>query len=717
MTHFLLALLAAAVINVIPQPASVEVHEGSFRHLKCKNRIHCTVDPFCGIAPEGYRLTVTRRGVKIEASDEAGAFYARQTLKQLVQPDGSVPCVTVNDAPRFRWRGFHIDPVRHFLSVEDIKKQIDVLSEYKINTMHWHLTDDQGWRIEIKKYPRLTEVGAWRIEFDGRVDGGFYSQEEIRDVVAYAAARFVTIVPEIEMPGHGFAAICSYPELSCTGEVFPQLYTWGSPRNVFCAGSERTYEFLEDVIAEVVELFPGEYIHIGGDECNKSKWEECPVCQARIRELGLRADSLYTAEEKLQSYAVHRMEEILTRHGRKLIGWDEILQGGLSPGATVMSWRGEDGGKAAALAGHDVVMTPGSGGMYFDHFQGDPKVEPVTIGGMSTLQKVYAYDPVPAVLAENGKSHHVKGVQCNNWAEYMYSPEQREYMLYPRAFALAEIAWTQPERKDYDDFLRRCDIACQRLDTRGIRYHIPIPEQPGGSCNSLAFTDKDKQELRTTRPLKIVYTIDGSEPVASSPEYTSPLEFSDDAVVKTAAVTAYGKLGPVRTIRFRKMEPMPAMPESGIFELRARRTDGRFLSAADIPSDAVWAPVEINSIADLCKLEPYERTLPKGTRFYASEAEGCFRVPATGVYRFSSDCERVWIDGELLIDNGGTVKRYSHGDSELVLEEGLHNFRVMFIFNVTGGWISLRSRCDIQFRHRDSGDWLSIAGASARLID
>ncbi len=710
MMKLLLTLLAAAMINVIPEPVSVQVQDGFFNMKGCKNRIHCTVDPASGIAHEGYTLNVTRRRVDITASDEAGIFYAKQTLNQLVQPDGKVPCVKIVDYPRFEWRGFHIDPCRHFLPVEEVKKQIDVLSQYKINVMHWHLTDDQGWRIEIKKYPKLTEVGAWRTEFDGSVYGGFYTQDEIRDVVAYAAERFVTVVPEIEMPGHAISAIRAYPWLSCTGESFSTFYTWGTPDISLCVGDDRIFEFLEDVISEVVELFPSEYIHIGGDECRKGRWVTCPKCQARIKELGLTADGEFTAEEKLQSYAVHRMEGILAKFGRKLIGWDEILEGGLSPNATVMSWRGEKGGIKAATAGHDVVMTPSHEGMYFDHFQGDPKAEPASIGSYTTLRKVYDYEPVPEELKKNGKDGFVKGVQCNNWSEYIYSDSHRMYMLFPRAFALAEIAWTPLGRKDWESFNRRVDFACQRLDERGINYHIPLPEQPEGSCGNLALIDKAEVALKTTRPEKIVYTLDGSEPTAQSTEYTSPLSFTGDAVLKTASVTSYGKLSPVRTINIRKMEPLPCIRHQGkaFSGIKARRADGRFWNAAALEG-AQWSPIEIESLRDITSLEPYNRNLPDSTNFFAVDAEACFKVGETAVYRFSSDCDRVWIDGNLLIDNSEeTVKRYSRHDAELALAKGTHSVRVLYIFNVKGGWNPLRNKSDVQIRKSGDTEWKCI---------
>ena len=691
----LAALILASLLQVIPAPAQMQVRGGSFKLAPpSEDKIEFRLDPSCPLPAEGYTLEVTRSRVKAVASTEAGLFYARKTLEQL-EENGRIPCVKITDYPRFAWRGFHIDPCRHFLSVEEIKQQIDILSSYKMNVMHWHLTDDQGWRIEIKKYPRLTEVGAIRTEFDGSVEKGYYTQEEIADVVAYAAERFLTVVPEIEMPGHALAAIAAYPALSCTKEtVHPQI-TWGSPDIVFCPGSEFTFKFLEDVVDEVVALFPGTYFHVGGDECLKTKWEQCPDCQARIKAEGLVADKDGTAEEKLQSYAIRRMEKILAQRGRKLIGWDEILEGGLSPNATVMSWRGESGGIKAALAGHDVIMTPSKAGMYLDHVQGDPKVEPVSIGNYTTLEKAYKYDPVPEELTKNGKEHFVLGLQCNNWSEYVYSVSHRQYMLFPRAFAVAETAWTPKEKKDWESFRTRVDKACQALDKRGVNYHIPIPEQPGGSCDRLAFQEETSLELTTTRPVKaIVYTLDGSEPTASSARYTAPLRFAESAVVKVASLTSYGKLSTVRTITLTKMAPWPSVTPDLIGGLTAERADGRFCTVADT-KDATWTPVKIERLRDLATLEPFNRNLPDSTRFYAARAKGAFKVPETGVYRFSSDCDEVWIDGRLVIDNGAAVKRFSHQDSELVLEKGAHSVQVYFLYNVLGGWNSLRNKPDV----------------------
>jgi hexosaminidase len=704
MMNVLITLILAAVVGVIPQPVSMEVQEGTTRICRL-NTVYKTNPE---IPAEGYTIDATGKKVIVEASTDAGIFYAKQTLNQLKQ-GSRIPKVKIVDYPRFEWRGWHIDPCRHFMSVADIKKQIDVMAQYKINTLHWHLTDDQGWRIEIKKYPKLTELGAWRTEFDGSVHGGFYTQDQIREVVKYAADRFITVVPEIEMPGHSAAAIKAYPELCCTKQQMNDFYTWGSPDIVLCAGQDFTYEFLENVISEVVELFPSEYIHIGGDECQKTKWKKCPVCQARIKSEGLKADSEFTAEEKLQSYAIRRMEKILAKYGRKLIGWDEILEGGLSDGAAVMSWRGESGGIKAAATNHNVVMTPSKAGMYFDHYQGDAKIEPVTIGNLNTLEKVYNYDPVPPVLAKQGKGSYVKGVQCNNWSEYMYDEAKREYMLFPRAFALAEIAWTPLERKDFADFLVRMDEACQRLDKAGVVYHIPLPEQPGGSCDKIAFIDKTSVEFNTTRPMKMVYTLDGSEPTVNSKEYTEPLNFTESGLIKIACVTSYGKLGPVRTITVSKQAPAKATAPAEAWKgLRARRTDGRFVDPADIAADAVWTLVSIGSLRDLGTLEKFDKNMPDSLKFFAAEAEGWFSVPKTGVYRFNSDTDLVLIDDEVAIDNRGEVKRYSRRDCELALELGLHKVKVVYIYNVVGGWNSLRYKPDVLVRRDGEEKFKSI---------
>ena len=685
--RFVLAILVM-VARLLPAPVSVQEQEGSFKVTdKSRGRIEYRLDPRCGLSPEGYTLDVSRTRVRAVASTPAGLFYAKQTLRQL-EAGGEIPCVKITDYPRYSWRGFHVDPCRHFQSVEDLKTMIDVMAQYKINTMHWHLTDDQGWRIEIKKYPRLTSVGAWRTEWDGGVHGGYYSQEEVKEIVAYAEDRFITVVPEIEMPGHAVAAIRAYTELSCTEEPVGSFSTWGSPDIVLCPGKEKMFEFLDDVIAEVSALFPGEYIHIGGDECKKTRWEKCPACQARIKAEGLSATADATPEERLQSYAVKRMEGILQKYGKKLIGWDEILEGGLSPNATVMSWRGEKGGIAAAKQGHEVVMTPSHDGMYLDHYQGDPGIEPETISGDNTLEKVYGYNP----------SIPVKGIQGNLWSEYVYTEAQRQYMFFPRAFAIAEIGWTLPENKDFPAFCTAADRACQDLDARGVNYHIPMPEQPGGSYDHVVFTDKATLELTSTRPMKIVYTLDGTDPTASSAVYGKPLEFTADATVKTACVTSYGKLGRVRTIYIRKEQLRPATEMDSAPALMLSTTYGFFLKWEDIPETACWTePRPINGFRDIPRQEPTHYNM-MGINFYAAQANGYIYVKEDGVYVFNTVFDQLWIDGEKLIDNGGEVKKHSRQDAGTALQKGWHPITVRFLSNVRGGWTTARNRGEVNIR-------------------
>lgn len=453
------------------------------------NSIHLSVDHSLNdLETEGYQLKVDKKRVLINAPAEAGIFYGIQTLRQLLPVEifskdavedihWVLPCAEIKDLPRFKWRGMHLDVCRHFMPLEFVKKYIDLIAIQKMNRLHLHLTDDQGWRIEIKQYPKLAEISAWRDEtlvghygdkprkFDGQIHGGFYTQDDIREIVKYAGERYVTIVPEIEMPGHSQAALAAYPEISCTGGPFKVSTIWGISKEVYCAGNEETFKFLEKVLGEVLELFPGEYIHIGGDECPKDRWENCPKCQARIRVEGLRD------EHELQSYFVRRIEKYLADKHRRLIGWDEILEGGLPPNATVMSWRGEEGGIAAAREGHDVVMTP-YGYTYFDYYQADPENEPLAIGGFLPIDTVYSYDPVPAALAEQ-QQHHILGVQGQVWTEYIPTPEKAEYMAFPRACAMAEIGWTALDKKNFGEFSTTLHHHLQRLDLLDVNYRKP----------------------------------------------------------------------------------------------------------------------------------------------------------------------------------------------------------------------------------------------------
>ena len=683
--------------------------------------IAVVVNPKLNIHEEGYKLEVTPKQIKIEAKTPHGAFYGMQTMMQLLPAEvekgqlvksvnWSMPCVKIEDAPRFGYRGVMLDPCRHFIPVENIKKQLDVMALFKINKFHWHLTEDQGWRIEIKKYPKLTQIGSKRIEGEGHEYGGFYTQEQIKDIVAYAAKRFITVVPELELPGHELAAIAAYPELSCKGETVHPRIIWGVEDIVMCPGKEKMFEFLEDVIKEMVPLFPGTYFHIGGDECPKTSWKNCPACQARIKSEGLTADKQHTAEERLQSYVIRRMEKVLNKYGKKIIGWDEILEGGLSPTATVMSWRGEDGGIAAASQNRDVIMTPGSGGLYLDHYQGDPKLGPVAIGGYATLEKTYSYNPIPKALMENGKSSYIKGVQCNIWSEYMYNTDIMEYRMYPRVLALAEVAWSPLERKDFTDFARRINNAYVRLDGHKINYHIPMPEQPNGSCDFVAFTDRASLTFTTTRPIKMVYTLDGTEPTAKSTEYTGPIELSQSTLLKICSVLPSGKTSTVRNITVEKQTLAPAktvnQTKSG---LQLKYTPGTFFNVTEVKDKAQsWNSKVISKIGDI---RDQSKTVKNefGKTDYAAVATGYVNIPQDGVYYFSSNNEEVWIDGKLLINNKGEVKRFSHNDSSMALSKGLHEIKIVFLSNIIGGWPSTWDDGNVLIRRADEAKFEPIA--------
>ena len=523
---------AETTINVIPYPQSVEVGKGAFKgagaNFNCDqaidmktqelikefaDRITLVSGRICSyaapvglskdsgkvkgfiflkddsLADEEYSISVSKSNCVVRASSYNGFLYAIQTLKQLTSvsifseaPDPSekflFPCVKIQDKPRFGYRGMHLDCSRHFFSVEEVKKYLDVMAMYKLNRFHWHLTDDQGWRAEIKKYPKLTEVGAFRNgtvikkdwgSNDGIRYGGYYTQEQMKDIVAYAARLGIVVIPEIDLPGHMMGALAGYPELGCTGGPYEVWTRWGVSEQVLCPGKEGMFTFLEDVFTELMDIFPSEYIHIGGDECPKSEWEKCPACQARIKALGIKADEHHTAEQYLQSYVTARVQKFLNDHGRKIIGWDEVLEGELAKGATVMSWRGTDGGIKASAMGFDVIMTPNTY-CYFDYYQSqDQDKEPFGIGGDLPLEKVYGYEPLEGLDA--GQQKHILGVQANLWTEYIATPEHLEYMLLPRMTALSEVQWCRPEDKNLDRFKAALQAESFRIfDILGYNY-------------------------------------------------------------------------------------------------------------------------------------------------------------------------------------------------------------------------------------------------------
>lgn len=578
------SLVAKQIVPIIPQPVSVQVKKGSFiidgktaiQFDKTQQELKQAADFFANavahissyqlvtnqpkaktivlnlqelptIGTEGYQLDVTPEKINLRANTKAGIIYGMQSLLQLLPAIRTnatleIPCLSITDYPRFKWRGMHLDVSRHFFGPEVVKEYIDLMASYKLNTFHWHLVDDQGWRIEIKKYPKLTDVGAWRVDQNQLVwsdrpqakegekptYGGYYTQEQIKEIVRYAAERNVTIVPEIEMPGHVASAIAAYPQLSCTQK--PQLpLTGGVYTNMssnYCAGNDEVFRFLEDVLTEVIDMFPSAYIHIGGDEVNKDPWKACERCQARIKKEKLKD------ENELQSYFIERMEKFLISKGRKMIGWDEILEGGLAPEATVMSWRGEAGGIEAAKMGHDVVMTPGSP-CYFDHYQAGPEGEPMAIGGFNTLKKVYDYEPIPDELNAE-QTNYVLGAQANVWTEYITITEYLEYMVLPRMLALAEVVWTPAAQKDWNSFNQRLQNQFRAFEQKGLHYcpgnytvHIK-PTSTNGKLNAVLSTEILNAEIH--------YTLDGSEPNAASPNYIGPIEISSSTMLKASIV-------------------------------------------------------------------------------------------------------------------------------------------------------------------------------------
>ena len=528
---FALCARANALEQIVPRPMSAELHKGSLRvsgiAFKCDPAFEATALDAVGrfaaqlgyasgktcvtssplglsealaagklkgfvflhdasLAPEAYSILVETGHAVVRASGLNGVLYALQTLRQMLpaaiygkhaaeKEKWVLPCCEIRDEPRFAYRGMHLDSSRHFWSVEEVKRYLDVMAMYKLNRFHWHLTDDQGWRIEIKAYPLLSQISCWRegtmvghdfSSNDGIRYGGFYTQDEIRDVVAYAAARGITVVPEVDLPGHMLAAMAAYPELGCTGGPYAAWTIWGVSDQVLCPGKEGTFRFLEAVLSEVAELFPGEYIHIGGDECPKSEWKKCPDCQALIQRLGIRGDERFSAEQYLQNYVTKRVQDFLATKGKKVIGWDEILEGQLAPGATVMSWRGTAGAKQAAAQGFDAILTPTSH-CYFDYLQSEDKAsEPLGFNGVVTLEKIYSFDPLEGIAPE--QAHHILGVQANLWTEYISTPEHLEYMLLPRLLALSEVQWCQPGVRDEGRFLQVLQ-----------EHQFPVLEQAG----------------------------------------------------------------------------------------------------------------------------------------------------------------------------------------------------------------------------------------------
>jgi len=677
-----------------------------------------------GTEAESYELEVKRDGVILEAPAYPGIFYGLETLAQLgpyrpgpPEERRSLPAADIDDGPRFPYRGMHLDVGRHFFPVSFIKRYLDLLASYRMNVFHWHLTEDQGWRIEIQGWPRLTEVGSCRREtilernFDPYVgDGipycGFYTQDEIREVVQYAGERFITIIPEIEMPGHSVAALAAYPELGCTPGPFEVSTQWGVTRDIYCP-KEETFSFLEDVLTQVMDLFPGTYIHIGGDEAPKDAWEESEMAQEVIRREGL-AD-----EAELQSWFIRRIEAFLNTRGRRLVGWDEILEGGLAPNATVMSWRGIAGGIEAARQGHDVIMTPNSH-LYLDYYQGDTIQEPLAIGGFSPLERVYSYDPVPAELTGR-EAQHVLGAQGNLWTEYISTTDYVEYMVLPRMLALSEVVWSPAEARDWNSFLTRLGPHLLRLEGMGVNFRIP--DVFGLEGDRLVLTDTLTVELQAPPGLGAIrFTLDGTDPGPGSKAYDGPilLDLSGGEVeVAARVVLPQGRAGAVRKASMREAElsPPSALPGGN----RGQGLSGVVFRGTFPSVDSIPAPGSPGSLAAPAVHAP-RVTLPAGVPedSFGLVLDGFVWIPGNGIFTFflsSDDGSRLLLDGRTVVDNDGYHSN-TERRGQAALRRGWHPIRVLYFQGGGGAEVSLEMMGPGLSRRPVPAYWFAHPGGS-----
>lgn len=658
---------------------------------------------------DAYDISISPNEVLIKGNNAASVFYGIQSLIQILPAKKKkitsfeLPVCDIKDSANFKWRGIHLDVCRHFFPVEFVKKTIDMAAKLKLNTFHWHLTEDQGWRIEIKEYPKLTEIGAWRNKtlighafespekFDSTRHGGFYTQEQIKDVVEYAKKRFVTIVPEIEMPGHAVAALASYPDYSCTGKQLEVESKWGVFDDVYCAGKETTFFFLEDILSEVIDLFPGDYIHIGGDECPKSRWKECEDCQNRIKSENLED------EHELQSYFIKRIEKFLNSKGKKLIGWDEILEGGLSETAAVMSWRGESGGIEAAMSGNYVVMSPNETN-YFDHYQGEMN-EPLAIGGLTTLKDVYNYQPVPESLKEQYEKY-VLGAQANLWTEYIPTEEHAEYMLYPRLCALSEVLWTDKKSRNWEEFVNNLEAFYKHLDVWGIQYRLNSPVGIPKLTRSLEDTVTVKLE-NDLPGIPVFYTLDGSDPTLISSKYESPLKLKLDSfiTIKAASIKRNRKQSPIVEGTYEKMTYYePVNTQNYSYGITYNYYEGEFSSAKKIDALEIY-----NGVVSTLKLPE-----DKSENFFAVKYQGYFKVPSDGVYTFyltSSDGAVLYIYDKLVVDNDGfhwaTTK-----SGKIALRKGLQPFRLNYFKGKGNSYFDVKVEGPNTIKQRIPDDWL-----------
>ena len=672
---------------------------------KTKNSIYLSLDKKIK-NPEAYTLRIYTNAIEIYGGSPTGVYYGLQTLLQMlpsaiesdtlvVGVEWTLPIAFIEDFPRFQYRGMHVDPCRHFLPIAHIKKQIDWMSKFKLNRLHLHLTDDQLWTFEVKKYPRLTEVGTRRINVDGSVyEGGYFSQDELRELVEYASLRGVTIIPEIEMPGHAMAALTAYPEYGCTGGPYQVRTTWGVEDHLLCAGNDSVFSFIEDILTELTDIFPSEYIHIGGDECPTVIWHQCPRCQARMK-----AEKLST-EVELHGYFIRRVEQILHKLGRKMIGWDEILDGGASQSATVMSWRGNKGGIKAANQGNQAIMTPWDV-CYFDHYQGSKLFEPMAQSGFLPLQKVYEWEPIPAEIQPSNR-HLILGGQANLWSEYILSSEHAEYMIYPRILALSEVLWTSHYR-DYDNFVERLSEQQKRLDYGHINYHIPLPEGP--QAQYIEFIDSVNVTLTNSLGYDIYYQLDyGQGPsewrMVSSNNcgFSIFRQGSRPLVVNSALLKSFtsfnGRNSDTIEVTYQRIQdPHPSaknLTHNGLYRQRAY---GYFPNTDSLD----YIKFDITDLVDSLIYDRNDSYFDSWIEVYT----GYFQVDSTAQYLITTDLEELWIDDIRIIDNNGRLKRNQTQQALMVLEAGAHSLKAVYNNCVNDGFPAHWRKPEIRIRTID----------------
>ena len=640
--------------------------------------------------PEGYLLFIYIDGVEVFGGSAAGVYYGLQTLMQMLPPeiesdtivhrkDWSLPIAVVEDYPRFKYRGMHVDPCRHFMPLEHIYKQVDWMSKFKFNTLHFHLTDDQLWTFEVKKYPLLTEVGTQRTNVDGSVyKGGYFTQEELKELVDYAAVRGVTIIPEIEMPGHAMAALAAYPEYGCTGGPYAVRTTWGVEEHLLCAGNDSVFQFIEDILTELTAVFPSEYIHIGGDECPTNIWHTCPRCQARMQAEGLQT------ETELHGYFIRRVEQILHKLGRKMIGWDEILDGGATASATVMSWRGSKGGIKAANQGNQAIMTPWDI-CYFDHYQGSKLFEPMAQSGFLPLEKVYNWEPISDEIKPEQRNK-ILGGQANLWAEYMPDYRQAEYMIYPRLLALSEVLWSTHYR-NYRNFTERLVEAQKRLDYGNINYHIPLPEGP--LAQYVEFIDSIQVELSNTLNYDIYYTLDDTyskvetRHTVSTNNEAEQCSNSAFCIMNSALLKAFttfnGRNSDTIEVYYNKLSaPHPAVKGLSHNGLYRQRAYGYFPNTDSLD----YVSFDITDLVDSLIYDTNDTYFEPWIEVY----QGYIKVDTTTTYLITTDLEELWVDDIRVINNNGELKRNQTKRAQMVLEEGYHSIKAVYNNCVNDGF-------------------------------